>query len=62
MFMSLAILDPDEHCPASTLADNLIVSDFKDEQSIRKLARISDVLTYEIELANSQVLEDLGIA
>ena len=59
MFMKLAILDPDEHCPASTVADNLIVSDFKDEHSIRELARISDVLTYEIELANSQVLEDL---
>jgi len=59
MFLKLAILDPDQHCPASTLADKLIVSDFKDEESIRKLARISDVLTYEIELANSQVLEDL---
>ncbi|MDP9197150.1 MAG: 5-(carboxyamino)imidazole ribonucleotide synthase [Thermoproteota archaeon] len=59
MSLKLAILDPDQHCPASTLADKLIVSDFKDENSIRKLARISDVLTYEIELTNSKVLEDL---
>lgn len=59
MSMKLAYLDPDMNCPASTLADQMIVSDFKDEKSILKLAEKVDVLTYEIELANSSVLRDL---
>jgi len=59
MSMNLAYLDPDRTCPASTIADHLIVSDYKDEKSILDLADKSDVLTYEIELANSSVLRDL---
>ncbi|MGE5822645.1 MAG: 5-(carboxyamino)imidazole ribonucleotide synthase [Nitrososphaerota archaeon] len=59
MSLNLAYLDPDKTCPASTIADQMIVSDFKDEKSILELARKCDVLTYEIELANSLVLKDL---
>jgi 5-(carboxyamino)imidazole ribonucleotide synthase len=59
MSMKIAILDPDPNCPASTIADKVIIDDFKNESSIRKLAEISDVLTYEIELTNSSILEDL---
>lgn len=59
MSLNLVYLDPDKTCPASTIADQMIVSDFKDEKSILELARKSDVLTYEIELANSLVLKDL---
>ena len=59
MSINLAYLDPDNNCPASTIADQMIVSDFKDEKSIIELANKSDVLTFEIELANSSVLKDL---
>ena len=59
MSLNLAYLDPDKNCPASTIADKLFVSDYKDEKSILDLAQESDVLTYEIELANSSVLKDL---
>lgn len=59
MSLNLAYLDPDVNCPASTIADKLIVSDFKDKKSIIELANESDVLSYEIELANSSVLKDL---
>ena len=59
MSLNLAYLDPDRTCPASTIADQLIVSDYKDEKAILDLAEKSDVLTYEIELANSSVLKDL---
>ena len=59
MSLNLVYLDPDKTCPASTIADQMIVSDFKDEKSILELARKSDVLTYEIELTNSLVLKDL---
>ncbi|HEY7227603.1 MAG TPA: 5-(carboxyamino)imidazole ribonucleotide synthase [Nitrososphaeraceae archaeon] len=59
MALNLAYLDPEINCPASTIADQLIVSDFKDEKAIIELAKKSDVLTYEIELANSSVLKGL---
>lgn len=59
MSLRVAILDPDKLCPAASLADDLIVSGYKDDAAIRKLAGISDVLTYEIELANSRALEEL---
>lgn len=59
MSLNLAYLDPDKTCPASTIADILFISDYKDEKSILDLAQESNVLTYEIELANSSVLKDL---
>jgi 5-(carboxyamino)imidazole ribonucleotide synthase len=59
MSLNVAYLDPDMDCPASSIADQMVVSDFKDEKSIIELANNSDVLTYEIELANSSVLKDL---
>ena len=59
MSLNLAYIDPDKNCPASTIADRMIISNFKNEKSILELAKKSDVLTYEIELANSSVLKDL---
>ncbi|HNE49680.1 MAG TPA: 5-(carboxyamino)imidazole ribonucleotide synthase [Chitinophagales bacterium] len=43
------ILDRDEHCPASTLAQQHIVGSITDADDIQKLADVSDVLTWEIE-------------
>lgn len=59
MSLNLAYIDPDKNCPASTIADRMIISNFKNKKSILELAKKSDVLTYEIELANSSVLKDL---
>ncbi|MGC2427833.1 MAG: hypothetical protein WA421_12430, partial [Nitrososphaeraceae archaeon] len=59
MSLKVIILDPSEECPASSISDEQIVADFKDEDAIRKLASKSDVLTYEIELANSITLKEL---
>ncbi|MFY9871053.1 MAG: hypothetical protein WAK17_15150, partial [Candidatus Nitrosopolaris sp.] len=56
MALKICILDPSSCCPASSVSDELIVADFTDEQAIRKLATKSDVITYEIELANSKAL------
>jgi len=55
----VAIIDPTPQSPAGQIADHQIVADFKDEKAIRKLAEISDFLTFEIELANDAVLNDL---
>ena len=59
MFLTVNILDPNKDCPASTLCDKLIVADFKDEQKIYELSKYSDIITYEIELANSKALKNL---
>jgi len=59
MSFEIIILDPSEDCPASCLSDELILADFKNELAIRKLAKKSDVITYEIELANSKALKIL---
>jgi 5-(carboxyamino)imidazole ribonucleotide synthase len=58
--LKICILDPSRCCPASSVSDELIVADFTDEQAIKKLASKSDVITYEIELANSKALMDLA--
>jgi 5-(carboxyamino)imidazole ribonucleotide synthase len=60
MALKICILDPSSCCPASSVSDELIVADFTDEEAIRKLASKSDVITYEIELANSKALVDLS--
>ncbi|MDQ3807690.1 MAG: ATP-grasp domain-containing protein, partial [Thermoproteota archaeon] len=59
MSLRVIILDPTEGCPASSIADEQIVADFKNEEAIMQLAEKSDVLTYEIELANSRALKEL---
>jgi 5-(carboxyamino)imidazole ribonucleotide synthase len=59
MSFRIIVLDPCHDSPASSVSDEYIVADFKDENAIRILADKSDVLTYEIELANSEILKEL---
>src|SRR5919197_1022119 len=59
MSFKIIVLDPTEDCPASRIVDEQIVADFKDENAIMKLAEKCDVMTYEIELANSAALKEL---
>lgn len=60
MALKICILDPSSCCPASSISDELIVAEFNDEEAIKSLASKSDVITYEIELANSQALIELA--
>ena len=53
------VLDPTEKCPAAKVGADQIIADFKDESSIRELAQRSDIITYEIESGNSDVLKSL---
>ncbi|MCO8246129.1 MULTISPECIES: 5-(carboxyamino)imidazole ribonucleotide synthase [unclassified Haladaptatus] len=55
--VELIVLDPTPDCPASLVARDQIVGDFDDEDAIRELAERSDALTFEIELADPDVLE-----
>jgi 5-(carboxyamino)imidazole ribonucleotide synthase len=59
MSLKVLVLDPQQECPASTVADQQIVADYKDEKAIERLASRCDILTYEIELANSIILKQL---
>jgi len=59
MALKVCVLDPSSYCPCSSVSDELILADFKDAKAIKKLASKSDVVTYEIELANTRALMDL---
>lgn len=56
----VTVLDPTSQSPAGQVADWQIVSDFQSEKAIEELAAVSDFLTFEIELANSKILEKLS--
>ena len=51
------VLDPTPNCPAAKVGAKQIVADFKDEKAIFELADKVDILTYEIESGNSEVLK-----
>ena len=55
----ITVLDPTENCPAAQAGAKQIVGDFKDEIAILKLAEQSDIITYEIESGNTDVLSKL---
>lgn len=54
------VLDPTPDCPAATVASDQIQGDFDDPDPIHELAARADVLTYEIELADPDVLASAG--
>jgi 5-(carboxyamino)imidazole ribonucleotide synthase len=62
--VEVVVLDPTPDCPAALVARDQIVADFDDKAGIRELAARADVLTFEIELADQDVLnrvsEDSG--
>jgi 5-(carboxyamino)imidazole ribonucleotide synthase len=45
MSIKVHILDPDPECPASSVADDLLVANFRNQTAIRKLSELVDVLT-----------------
>ena len=55
----ITVLDPTENCPAAQAGAKQIIGDFKDEVAILKLAEQSDIITYEIESGNTDVLSKL---
>jgi len=55
----ITVLDPTENCSAAQVGAKQIVGDFKDELAILKLAGQSDIITYEIESGNTDVLSKL---
>jgi len=55
----IIVLDPTENCPAAQVGAEQIVADFKDKDAIIDLADKSDIITYEIESGDSNVLKSV---
>jgi len=55
----IIVLDPTENCPAAQVGAEQIIADFKDKDAIIDLADKSDILTYEIESGDSDVLKSI---
>ncbi|MFD2216808.1 MULTISPECIES: 5-(carboxyamino)imidazole ribonucleotide synthase [Metabacillus] len=45
----IAVLDPTEDCPCGQIADIEITAGYDDLEAIKRLAEVSDVITYEFE-------------
>ena len=58
--VEVIVLDPTPECPASPVAREQIVGEFDDPDAIRELAAASDALTFEIELADPDLLESVA--
>ncbi|MCX7911151.1 MAG: 5-(carboxyamino)imidazole ribonucleotide synthase [Endomicrobia bacterium] len=55
----IIILDPDPNCPASKLVDEHIIEKWDSEKGIIEVANKADIITYEVEHTNVDVLEKL---
>ena len=57
----IIVLDPTENCPATQVGAEQIIADFKDQKAIQELAKKSDIITYEIESGDSDILKSVQI-
>ena len=55
--VEVVVLDPTPDCPAAPVACDQIVGDFDDPDAFAELAARTDAVTFEIELADSDLLE-----
>ena len=53
------ILESKNDCPAASVTDEQILGSFKDKDKILELANMCDVVTFEIESANVEALDEL---
>ncbi|WP_332898657.1 5-(carboxyamino)imidazole ribonucleotide synthase [Haladaptatus sp. CMSO5] len=57
--IEVIVSDPTPDPPAAPTVRDTLVGDFDDPEAVRELARRADVLTFEIELADPDVLDDV---
>ena len=60
MGFKVAILDPDENCPAQYVAHEFINAAYSDDLALKRLGEISKVITYEFENIDAHQLETLS--
>lgn len=59
MGYKIVILDPNDNCCAKTFSDKFINANFDDFEKIEELCKLSDVITFEFENINVEVLVKL---
>lgn len=59
MDIEVIVLTPEHPSPASDIADGYIIGSLYDENKIKELAEKCDILSYEIEHINVNVLEEI---
>jgi 5-(carboxyamino)imidazole ribonucleotide synthase len=55
----IIVLDPNQNCSASLVGAEQIVADFKNKEAIIDLSKKVDIITYEIESGDSEVLKSV---
>jgi 5-(carboxyamino)imidazole ribonucleotide synthase len=58
--VDVVVLDPTPDCPAAPVARDQVVGGFDDPEAFRELASRVDALTFEIELADSDLLDEVA--
>jgi len=58
--VEVVVSDPTPNAPAAPVVSDQLVGGFDDEATLRELAERADYLTFEIELADPDVLERVG--
>jgi len=56
----VTVIDPTPNCPAEQVGAKQIIADYNDEKAIKEIAKTCDFLTFEIELANASLLDELS--
>jgi len=57
--LDVAVLDPAPDCPCHSISDHHIVANFNDADGFAKLAKLSDIITYEFEHIDVGLLKKL---
>lgn len=60
MGFRVAILDPDEACPARCVSHTFIHGEYSDAHKLNELGKVSDVITYEFENISGDKLQDIA--
>ncbi len=58
--VDVIVLDPTPDCPASPVVTDQIVGEFDDPDGLKELASRADLLTFEIELADPELLSSVS--
>ena len=57
--IDISVLDPTPDGPATAFADEHVLGDFTDKETVLSFGQDKDVLTFEIESANAEALIEL---
>ncbi|TVP93189.1 5-(carboxyamino)imidazole ribonucleotide synthase [Alkalibacterium sp.] len=56
----IAVLDPTADCPTAQVADHHVQAAYDDVNALKKLAEMSDVLTYEFENVDAEAIKEVN--